>query len=69
MSIFDKLILYCGWVFGILVGLVLVILLLIIGFGFMLLIVVFMGIGYVIGKWWDGYLDINVWVGFFIKGR
>jgi uncharacterized membrane protein len=47
----DKLIPYRGRVLGILAGLVLAILLLTIGFGPTLLIVAFMGIGYVIGKW------------------
>ncbi|MED3882074.1 DUF2273 domain-containing protein [Priestia megaterium] len=69
MSTPDKLIPYRGRVLGILAGLVLAILLLTIGFGPTLLIVAFMGIGYVIGKWRDGYLDINAWVGFFTKGR
>ncbi|MED3981775.1 DUF2273 domain-containing protein [Priestia megaterium] len=69
MSTPDKLIPYRGRVLGILAGLVLAILLLTIGFGPTLLIVAFMGIGYVIGKWRDGYLDINAWVEFFTKGR
>ncbi|WP_129709654.1 DUF2273 domain-containing protein [Priestia megaterium] len=69
MSTPDKLIPYRGRVLGILAGLVLAILLLTIGFGPTLLIVAFMGIGYVIGKWRDGDLDINAWVGFFTKGR
>lgn len=69
MSTPDKLIPYRGRVLGILAGLVLAILLLTIGFGPTLLIVAFMGIDYVIGKWRDGHLDINAWVGFFTKGR
>ncbi|MCM3096642.1 DUF2273 domain-containing protein [Priestia megaterium] len=69
MSTPDKLIPYRGRVLGILAGLVLAILLLTIGFDPTLLIVAFMGIGYVIGKWRDGHLDINAWVGFFTKGR
>ncbi|WP_394548397.1 DUF2273 domain-containing protein [Priestia aryabhattai] len=65
----DKLIPYRGRVLGILAGLVLAILLLTIGFGPTLLIVAFMGSGYVIGKWRDGHLDINAWIGFFTRGR
>lgn len=50
---------------GGLVGLILAILFLTIGFGPTILIVAFAAIGFLIGKWRDGALDIERWIQFF----
>ncbi|MDT2046312.1 MULTISPECIES: DUF2273 domain-containing protein [Bacillaceae] len=67
MSGLDKLLPYRGRLFGLLLGLILAILLLTIGFGPTILVIGFMGIGYLIGKWRDGQLDIEAWLRFFTR--
>ncbi|KOO48605.1 DUF2273 domain-containing protein [Priestia koreensis] len=69
MSTPDKLIPYRGRIIGILIGFVLAVLLLTIGFGPTILIVAFMAIGFIIGKWRDGQLNIESWMRFFAKDR
>lgn len=47
------------------IGLIIAILFLTIGFGPTLLLLVFATIGFLIGKWRDGALDIEGWIQFF----
>ncbi|MBA3926353.1 DUF2273 domain-containing protein [Listeria rustica] len=54
-------------IIGVIVGLVIAILFMTIGFGYTLLIVLITGIGFLIGKWKDGQLDINDWLKFLTK--
>ncbi|MCL9660898.1 DUF2273 domain-containing protein [Paenibacillus hunanensis] len=50
-----------------LLGLIVGILWITIGFGYTLLIVACMLVGYLIGKWQDGALNVQKWVQFFTR--
>ncbi|AQY49646.1 hypothetical protein PWEIH_06611 [Listeria weihenstephanensis FSL R9-0317] len=54
-------------IIGVIVGLVIAVLFMTIGFGYTLLLLLIAGIGFLIGKWKDGQLDINDWLKFLTK--
>jgi len=65
MSTKEQLYPYRFRLVGGLVGLVIAVLFLTIGFGPTLLLLFFTAIGFLIGKWRDGALDIEGWIQFF----
>ncbi|MCO6018604.1 MULTISPECIES: DUF2273 domain-containing protein [Carnobacterium] len=58
---------YRGRIIGLLIGLIIALLLITIGFGYTLLIVLLASIGFIIGAWRDGKIDITAWLQFFMK--
>ncbi|MGX7417993.1 DUF2273 domain-containing protein [Carnobacterium gallinarum] len=58
---------YRGRILGLLLGLLVAILFITLGFGYTLLIILFAAVGYAVGAWRDGKLDISQWLTFFMK--
>ena len=69
MSRSEMLLPYRGRLLGLLVGIVLAVLIITVGFGPTLLIVALAAIGYLIGMWRDGQLDVEGWFQFFTRRR
>lgn len=58
---------YRGRVIGLLVAFIFALLWMTIGFGEALLIVIIAGIGYGIGAYFDGQIDLDEWFNFFMR--
>ncbi|WP_227394887.1 DUF2273 domain-containing protein [Jeotgalibacillus aurantiacus] len=65
----DMLLPYRGRLLGLVIGIVLAILIITVGFGPTLLIVTLAALGFLVGMWRDGKLDIDGWFQFFTRRR
>ncbi|TFE00137.1 DUF2273 domain-containing protein [Jeotgalibacillus sp. R-1-5s-1] len=65
----DMLLPYRGRLLGLVLGVILAILIITVGFGPTLLIVTLAVLGYLVGMWRDGKLDIDGWFQFFTRRR
>ncbi|MBW4084564.1 DUF2273 domain-containing protein [Paenibacillus sp. S150] len=59
---------YRGRISGLLLGLATAVFYLTIGWGPTLLLLVFASVGFLIGKWRDGLLDVKGWIRFIGRG-
>ncbi|WP_163651918.1 DUF2273 domain-containing protein [Listeria sp. PSOL-1] len=67
MDLLEFLKPYRGRIFWTLLGFIIAVLWITIGFGYTLLILLLIAIGFVIGKWRDGALDLQKWFQFISK--
>ncbi|MCI7239927.1 DUF2273 domain-containing protein [Aerococcus suis] len=58
---------YRGRVLGLVIAFLFALLWVTIGFGETLLVMVIVGVGYLIGAYFDGRLDVNAWLKYFFK--
>lgn len=58
---------YRGRVLGLLIGFVFSLLWVTIGFAETVLVLLIVGVGYLVGAYYDGNFDLNAWLAYFFK--